>query len=154
MSLSCFIKLFVAALILSLLGYYSAGLLGMASTPTGSVLATGLFIGCVIGGLLAALAPKGSADTETSKGKDQTSNLYVGNLPFNAGQDDIKNLFVPFGEVVDIRMVRDRRSKRFKGYAFVEMNSAGSIAAIKQLDGNDYAGRTLRVNEAEKKDKE
>jgi len=153
MSFSCFIKLFAAALILSLLGYYSAGFLGMATTPTGSVFATGLLIGCIIGGLLAALAPK-PAKSENTEKHGGTSNLYVGNLPFNAGQEDIKNLFAPFGEVVDIRMVRDRRSKRFKGYAFVEMNSAGAIEAIKQLDGNDYAGRTLRVNEAQKKSNE
>ncbi|TLS68759.1 RNA-binding protein [Mariprofundus erugo] len=151
MSFSCFIKLFAAALVLSLLGYYSAGLFGM-ETPAGSVFATGLLIGCVAGGLLVALYPVSSADeSDTDAASSGTSNLYVGNLPFNAGPDDIKNLFAPYGEVVDIRMVKDRRSKRFKGYAFVEMNSAGAQAAIKHLDNNDYAGRTLRVNEAQKK---
>jgi len=144
-------KLFAAALVLSLLGYYSAGFLGMEGSPTGSIFATGLLVGCIIGGLLAVLAPKPDI-TNSSKVDSGTSNLYVGNLPFNAGPDDIKNLFAPYGEVVDIRMVKDRRSKRFKGYAFVEMNTAGATAAIKQLDGNDYAGRTLRVNEAQKKD--
>lgn len=152
MSFSCFIKLFAAALVLSLLGYYIAGPLGMGSTPAGSVFATGLLIGCIIGGLLVALYPvSASEDPDTGSAASGTSNLYVGNLPFNAGPDDIKNLFAPYGEVVDIRMVKDRRSKRFKGYAFVEMNSAGAQAAIKHLDNNDYAGRTLRVNEAQKK---
>jgi len=150
MSFSCFIKLFAAALVLSLAGYYSAGPLGLGSSPVGSIFATGLLIGCLVGGFLALLAPK-SAERSVSKAESATSNLYVGNLPFNAGQDDIKNLFAPYGEVIDIRMVKDRRSKRFKGYAFVEMNTGGANAAIKQLDGNDYAGRTLRVNEAQKK---
>jgi len=154
MSFSCFMKLFAAALVLSLLGYYSATFLGMASSPTGSVFATGLLIGCIVGGLLVVLAPKPASGGSAGKAGNGTSNLYVGNLPFNAGQDDIKNLFAPYGEVMDIRMVKDRRSKRFKGYAFVEMNTAGANAAVKQLDGNDYAGRTLRVNEAQKKDEE
>jgi len=154
MSFSCFIKLFAAALALSLLGYFCAEPLGMATIPDGSVLATGLFIGCIAGGLLAVFAPGSLPGSSVSKTESTTSNLYVGNLPFNAGQDDIKNLFAPYGEVMDIRMVKDRRSKRFKGYAFVEMNTAGAMAAVKQLDGNDYAGRTLRVNEAQKKDEE
>jgi len=155
MSFSCFIKLFAAALILSLVGYYSTGFLGLNSTiPTSFIFAAGLLIGCVAGGLLVALAPTKSAPDGVDRADSGTSNLYVGNLPFNAGQDDIKNLFVPYGEVIDIRMVRDRRSKRFKGYAFVEMNTGGAKAAIKQLNDNDYAGRTLRVNEAQKKDED
>jgi len=148
MSLSCFIKLFIAALAASLVGYYVLSAIDPQGVPAASVFATGMTLGAIFGGLLVALAPKASSAAPEQSG---TSNIYVGNLPFNAGNDDVKNLFSPFGEVVDIRLVKDRRSKRFKGYGFVEMDAAGAIAAIKQLDGNDYAGRTLRVNEAKKK---
>jgi len=152
MSLSCFIKLFVVALAASLVGYYALSAISPQNVPAASLFATGITLGIIFGGLLVALAPKPSAARPAKKG--ESSNLYVGNLPFNAGVDDVKNLFAPFGEVIDVRLVKDRRSKRFKGYGFVEMDASGAIEAIKQLDGNDYAGRTLRVNEAKKKGEE
>jgi len=148
MSLSCFIKLFAAAIAASLVGYYVLSAMNPQGVPVASLFATGITLGTIFGGLLVALAPKSSA---AAKVASSSSNLYVGNLPFNAGSDDVKNLFSPYGEVIDIRLVKDRRSKRFKGYGFVEMDAAGAESAIKQLDGADYAGRTLRVNEAKKK---
>jgi len=151
MSLSCFIKLFAAAVIASVLGFFAVFAINdTGGMPAASLFATGIIIGTLFGGLLVALYPASTSDSSDSS----TSNIYVGNLPFNAGHDDIKNLFSPYGEVIDIRMVKDRRSKRFKGYAFVEMNTAGANAAVKQLNDTDYAGRTLRVNEARKKDEE
>jgi len=83
-----------------------------------------------------------------------TSSIYVGNLPFNAGENEVRNLFAPFGDVIEVRMVKDRRSRRPKGYGFVEMATDDAQAAIKQLDGTEYAGRTLRINEAKKKDED
>ncbi|MDQ6959910.1 MAG: RNA-binding protein [Mariprofundaceae bacterium] len=151
MSLSCFIKLLAVAIAASFVGYYVVSAINPLSVPAASLFATGITLGTIFGGLLVALAPKASAPKPE---KSETSNLYVGNLPFNAGMDDVKNLFSPFGEVVDVRLVKDRRSKRFKGYGFVEMDAAGALEAIKHLDGNDYAGRTLRVNEAKKKGEE
>jgi len=151
MSLSCFIKLFVVAIAASFVGYYALSAINPLGVPAASVFATGITLGIIFGGLLVALTPKPPA-AESAKG--ETSNLYVGNLPFNAGMDDVKNLFSPFGEVVDVRLVKDRRSKRFKGYGFVEMDASGAIEAIKHLNDNDYAGRTLRVNEAKKKGEE
>jgi hypothetical protein len=151
MSLSCFIKLFAVAIAASLVAYYAMSAIDPQGVPGASLFATGITLGIIFGGLLVALAPKASAAKPAKSG---TSNLYVGNLPFNAGMDDVKNLFSPFGEVIDVRLVKDRRSKRFKGYGFVEMDAAGALEAIKHLDGNDYAGRTLRVNEAKKKGEE
>jgi len=152
MSLSCFIKLIGAALAASFVGYFVLNAMIPASIPVASIFATGITLGTIFGGLLVALFPKPDAtESHTGTSDTGTSNIYVGNLPFNAGMDDIKNLFAPYGEVVDIRMVKDRRSKRFKGYGFVEMDTAGAISAIKNLDGTDYAGRTLRINEAKKK---
>lgn len=151
MSLSCFIKLFIVAIAASLVGYYVVSTINPLGVPVASLFATGIALGTIFGGLLVALVPKPSASKPAKSG---SSNLYVGNLPFNAGMDDVKNLFAPFGEVIDVRLVKDRRSKRFKGYGFVEMDTAGALEAIKHLDGKDYAGRTLRVNEAKKKGEE
>jgi len=153
MTSSCFIKLLAVSLLVALVGYFLGNSFGFTDVPAGSVLATGLFIGSVFGGLLVALVPKsGAKAADASASSGDSSNIYVGNLPFNAGEDDVKNIFSPYGDVLDIRLVKDRRSKRFKGYGFVEMNSAGAKAAIEHLDGTDYAGRTLRINEAKKKE--
>ncbi|MFQ5346113.1 MAG: RNA recognition motif domain-containing protein [Mariprofundus sp.] len=152
MSVSCFMKLFAAALAASLVGYYIVSAINPASVPVASLFATGITLGTIFGGLLVALAPQPGATS--AKQDDSSSNIYVGNLPFNAGSDDVKNLFSPYGEIIDIRLVKDRRSKRFKGYGFVEMSVSSARAAIKHLDGTDYAGRTLRVNEAKKKNED
>ncbi len=154
MSGSCFIKLLGVAFVLSLVGYYIGGALGFEGVPAASVLATGLLIGCTFGGLLVSMAASKctSSSAAVASSDGESSNIYVGNLPFNAGEDDVKNIFSPYGEVIAIRLVKDRRSKRFKGYGFVEMSVAGAKAAIENLDGTDYAGRTLRINEAKKKD--
>jgi len=152
MSSACLIKLIAVSVVVSLVGYVLGNMFGFTGVPAGSVLATGLFIGSVFGGLLVALAPKYAAGDAADAGNGDSSNIYVGNLPFNAGEDDIKNIFSPYGAVLDIRLVKDRRSKRFKGYGFVEMSTSGAKAAIENLDGTDYAGRTLRINEAKKKE--
>ncbi|RLL52750.1 RNA-binding protein [Mariprofundus sp. EBB-1] len=154
MSSTCFVKLLAVSLVVSLVGYLLGNMFGFTGVPAGSVLATGLFIGTVFGGLLVALAPKAGEKNSNSNdaANAESRNIYVGNLPFNAGEDDIKNIFSPYGDVLDIRLVKDRRSKRFKGYGFVEMSANGAKAAIEHLDGTDYAGRTLRINEAKKKE--
>jgi len=151
MSLNCFIKLFAAAIAASFVGYYILSAIHPMGIPAASLFATGITLGTIFGGLLVALAPKPGT---SAKEDTTTSNIYVGNLPFNAGSDDVKNLFAPYGEIIDIRLVKDRRSKRFKGYGFVEMPAADAKSAIQHLDGTDYAGRTLRVNEAKKKGEE
>lgn len=155
MSVSCFIKLLIGSLLLAAIGYAIGGIAGIASLGTSAILATGLLIGSLIGGVATALYANAVSEPGESTATEEEStscNIYVGNLPFNVGKDAIKNLFAPFGNVVEIRMVKDRRSRRFKGYAFVEMERTAAMAAIKHLDNTDYAGRTLRVNEAKKKE--
>lgn len=151
MSVSSFVRLLVAAIALSLLGYAAGSLLGITSFPVISLFATGLLLGCLAGGLLVTLGPAWLLPDEDDD--DETgSSIYVGNLPFNAGEDDVKNLFAPYGEVIDVRLVKDRRSRRPKGYGFVEMSQQDANSAIAHLDGTEYAGRTLRVNEGKKKE--
>ena len=148
MKLPVFLKLFVVAFVISLVGYYVERALGMTSGALHpSVFATGLFLGVVLGGLLLSLL--GGSKAGSSNG---TKTIYVGNLPFSAGKDEVMTLFAPYGQVVDVRLVRDRRTRRSKGYCFVEMQAADAERAIQSLNGTDYAGRTLRLNEA--KDKE
>jgi len=76
--------------------------------------------------------------------------IYVGNLPFSATEQDLRELFESHGSIDSINVIMDRETGRPRGFAFVEMSDAGSAAnAIRALDGSDMGGRALRVNEAE-----
>ena len=75
--------------------------------------------------------------------------MYVGNLPFSTTDDELKELFGEFGEVTDVHIPEDRESGRPRGFAFVTMDSKEAmVSAIKDLDGAEFGGRNLRVNEA------
>ena len=76
-------------------------------------------------------------------------NIYVGNLPYSTTQDDLQELFAPYGEVSSTSVIMDKFSGRSKGFGFVEMpNQAEAEAAIKALNESDLNGRNIRVNEA------
>lgn len=75
--------------------------------------------------------------------------MYVGNLPFSATEDDLRDAFSQFGSVSDVSVVMDRETGRPRGFAFVTMESKEAMdAAIQGLDGQDFGGRNLAVNEA------
>jgi cold-inducible RNA-binding protein len=75
--------------------------------------------------------------------------LYVGNLTYNVNETDLEALFTPFGTVQSAQIIVDRDTNRSKGFAFVEMvNDSEAQAAIEGLNGRDYDGRNLTVNEA------
>lgn len=80
-----------------------------------------------------------------------TMSMYVGNLPYSADQSSLQSLFAPYGEVVSAKVMSDRDTGRSRGFGFVEMDSSNARNAISALDGSDFDGRKLRVNEAEKR---
>ena len=80
-----------------------------------------------------------------------TKNIYVGNLPFGATEEEIRNLFEPFGAVESVRMISDRDTGRPRGFGFVEMPPAEADRAILELNGKDFGGRSLRINEAQER---
>ncbi|RZU99313.1 RNA recognition motif domain-containing protein [Spiribacter vilamensis] len=75
--------------------------------------------------------------------------IYVGNLPFSASEDEVRDLFANYGEVKEVRMISDRETGRPRGFGFVRMDPAQADAAIEALNGTDMGGRTLRINEAQ-----
>jgi RNA recognition motif-containing protein len=77
--------------------------------------------------------------------------IYVGNLPFNAREDDIRALFARHGTVETVKMVMDRDTGRFRGFAFVEMPAADAPVAIEALNAYQINGRPLRVNAAQER---
>ncbi|HMB31217.1 MAG TPA: RNA-binding protein [Desulfohalobiaceae bacterium] len=74
--------------------------------------------------------------------------MYIGNLPFQSTKEDIQNLFSQFGEVESINLITDRETGRSRGFAFVEMPVNEANAAMQNLDGTEFEGRNLKVNEA------
>jgi RNA recognition motif-containing protein len=77
--------------------------------------------------------------------------LYVGNLPFSASEDDVRDYFSPYGEVISVALITDRETGRLRGFGFVEMNDEGALAAIEALDGQSFQGRNLKINEAQER---
>ena len=73
--------------------------------------------------------------------------IYVGNINYQATEEDLKNVFSEYGEVTSVKIINDRETGRSKGFGFVEMES-GAEKAIEELDGQEFQGRRLRVNEA------
>jgi RNA recognition motif-containing protein len=77
--------------------------------------------------------------------------LYVGNLPFSATEDSVRELFAAHGTVETVALVNDRETGRPRGFGFVEMSSADAQRAMQSLNGKDFGGRPLKVNEAQDK---
>lgn len=78
--------------------------------------------------------------------------LYVGNLPYNASEDDLRTLFSQHGSVDSVAIITDRDTGRSKGFGFVEFgNDEEAKNAIQGLSGQEYGGRALTVNEARPK---
>ncbi len=72
--------------------------------------------------------------------------IYVGNLPYQLSEDELKDLFSQIGNVTSVRVITDAMSGRSKGFGFVEMeNEDQAKKAIEKLDGTDLQGRSIRV---------
>ncbi len=80
-----------------------------------------------------------------------SKSIYVGNLPWSATEDEVRNIFSAYGTVNSVNLVTDRETGRARGFGFVEMADADADAAIQALNGSSLGSRTLRVNEAQPK---
>ena len=79
--------------------------------------------------------------------------IYVGNLSYQVGEEDLKQVFAEYGTVTKAQLPIDRETGRVRGFGFVEMSSdAEEQAAIEALDGSEWMGRSLKVNKAKPKE--
>lgn len=79
--------------------------------------------------------------------------IYVGNLPFEVDQEDVEEVFNEYGTIKRVNLPIDRETKRKRGFAFVEMETPEQeSAAIAALDGAEWMGRELKVNQAREKE--
>ena len=77
-----------------------------------------------------------------------SKSIYVGNLPWSATEEEVRDLFSGYGDVISVKLVSDRETGRARGFGFVEMEDADAEKAIEALDNTSLKGRTLRINEA------
>jgi RNA recognition motif-containing protein len=76
-------------------------------------------------------------------------NIYVGNLPYNITEDELREVFAEFGEVSRANVIMDKFSGQSKGFGFVEMpNNSEADEAIKALNESSLKGRNIKVNQA------
>ncbi len=81
-----------------------------------------------------------------------STNLFVGNLAYSTGSDDLERLFSEHGTVTKAAVISDRETGRSRGFGFVEMESSEAAQkAISSLDGRDFEGRNLTVNIAKER---
>ena len=74
--------------------------------------------------------------------------IYVGNLPFTATEDEVRELFTTHGSVESVNLITDRETGRPRGFGFIEMAAADADSAISALNGTNMGDRSLNVNEA------
>lgn len=79
--------------------------------------------------------------------------LYVGNLPFESTDEGVNALFSKHGTVEKVSLITDRDTGRPRGFGFVEMSSADASRAMQALNGTDFEGRTLKVSEAQERER-
>jgi RNA recognition motif-containing protein len=79
--------------------------------------------------------------------------LYVGNLPFTATEEAVRELFSKHGSVEKVSLISDRDTGRPRGFGFVEMTQADASRAMQALNGVDFDGRALKVNEAQDRER-
>ena len=81
-------------------------------------------------------------------------NIYVGQLPYSVTEEELREMFLQFGEVASLKLIMDRYSGQSKGFGFVEMpNNAEADQAIKGLNKSMLKGREIKVNQSEERRK-
>jgi cold-inducible RNA-binding protein len=85
--------------------------------------------------------------------KTEVTKLYVGNLPFSATEDSVRTMFAAHGTIDSLALVTDKTTGQPRGFGFIEMPNADAARAMEALNGTDFGGRPLKVNEAQERDR-
>ncbi|MDX7801025.1 RNA recognition motif domain-containing protein [Aeromonas caviae] len=142
-----YVQAAVLALVLALLGYLVAQALQF-SLKVEVIFAAGLAIGGFVVPLFLNRAPATALEQATNQ---ETCTLYVGNLPYRANEIAVRELFAEQGQVLSVRLMKDKATGKRRGFGFVEMPVADAAKAIAALNDKEYQQRTLKVREANDK---
>lgn len=140
-----FIKTFIIAFVLSIVGYFLTPYLNLdqATINPARLVAYSVLAGAFIAGIIIITPMEFKLPSSSSQ-----ASVFVGNLAFKATANDLRDLFAEYGEVQGVRVMTDRATRRPKGFAFVEMDKKGAKSAIANLDGSEFFGRDIKVNYA------
>ncbi|MGF1682984.1 RNA recognition motif domain-containing protein [Photobacterium minamisatsumaniensis] len=105
-------------------------------------------LGAVCAGIALPLFLSSQPKDTQADNSQSSKTLYVGNLPYRANESEVKTLFAEYGEVFAVRLMKDKRTGKRRGFGFVVINSKDAEHAIDQLNNKEYGQRTLKVREA------
>ncbi|MFQ3197821.1 MAG: hypothetical protein ACJAUL_000101 [Paraglaciecola sp.] len=140
----------ILAVILAAVGFFVLPLLAPTLDP-GLALAVGILLGGILIPVLCSLTSNSSTTTSEPIDDQDSKTLYVGNLPYRANEQAVQEHFELQGQVHSVRLMKDRRTGKRKGYGFVEMSAAGAEKAIQNLNDSEFQERTLKVRMAKDK---
>lgn len=155
--------LLVASIMLAVIGFFVAGpILGEGTTSiTKSMFSAGVLLNAVLIFILSSItkssssvssAPVSSPSISTDVESDEdVSTLYVGNLPYRANEQIVKEHFEKFGYVRSVRLMKDKRTGKRKGFGFVEVAAQEADSMIKELNDSEFEERTIKVRPAKDK---
>lgn len=131
--------------------------LSSLSLDTATAVTVGVLLAGILVPMLVELKPLESASADSSPKAASTPvsgpsvTLYVGNLPYKANEDAVRELFQQFGGVLNVRLMKDRQTGRRRGFGFVEIAAKDAGKVIQKLNDFEYEGRTLKVREAKER---
>ncbi|WP_017223643.1 RNA recognition motif domain-containing protein [Moritella dasanensis] len=105
-------------------------------------------IAFAIGAIITGITIKLTTPSSSSGVAVETTTLYVGNLPYRANETSVRTLFAEYGQVLSVRLMKDKHTGKRRGFGFVEMPEADAKEAIQSLNDAEYQQRTLKVREA------
>ncbi|AXR07715.1 RNA recognition motif domain-containing protein [Salinimonas sediminis] len=146
-----FIQCAIISVIFAVIGYLVFSSSGMETSLPLTVAASLLFSG-IVTPYLASLFGTSAITAEPESGvSGETATLYVGNLPYKANEDAVKEYFNSYVNVQSVRLMKDRRTGKRKGYGFIEVVTSDVDQAITELNDKVFLERTLKVRPAKEK---
>ncbi len=144
-----FIQCALISAIFAIAGYLVFSSTGFnASLPV--TVAVSLLVSGIVTPWLASLFSNSSSSTSNTSSQE-TATLYVGNLPYKANEDAVKEYFKNYIEVQSVRLMKDRRTGKRKGYGFIEVLTTDVDSTINKLNDKVFLERTLKVRAAKDK---
>ena len=132
--------------------YFTQQAMGISELDPYVCIIIGLFAGQFLGSFVSASNHSATSTTSSSSSATSTpgenKTIYVGNISYNANRKELEDLFSEYGDVHSVRIMTDKHTRKSRGYGFVEMDGDNIYKAIDALNGYEFKGRNLKINEA------
>jgi len=138
----------IVAVIFALLAYLVSN---YVSSLTPLAIAIIVFVSAFVAPLIPAFITRSSSEQSSQGESDDAKTLYVGNLPYRANEAAVTELFSNYGNVLSVRLMKDKHTGKRRGFGFVEMYVKDINEAIDKLNDSEFQQRTLKVREAKER---